>query len=194
VPTPPPPLAPLAILALGLGLGLAGCSQRKEEACPGDLVARLELRGTLAEAGCVVDPPGGWVVPDAAPPDPDPDDAVRPALETTFSYDPGSGQAAFCNGNRLAAVLLGTRTGDHLRLEATVSGAALSACAPGCLPRTTVVVEGDLAGPPGETPTSFSGTLTETLHDPEPSHDGSDPCAPCVLPCTSSYTFTGEAG
>jgi hypothetical protein len=183
-------LARRALAAIALLLFAAAGCRRSEVDCPGDVLATLELRGELVQEASDC----GWVVPATIPADPDSNDEVFPTFQGTFSYDPGTGRAAFCRENRLAAVLYGTRDGNHLSLEATIEGAALTACGATCLPSTTLAIEGDLAGPADGPPTSFSGTLTETFHDPKPSEDGSPPCAPCVLPCTSSYTLVGEAG
>jgi hypothetical protein len=178
---------------VALALAAAACSEEPSgQDCPGAVLARLQLHGTLVEAACAADPDGAYAVPLAYPADPDPDDGVVPTAGAVLAFDAASGEAALCNGNRYAAPPRGPRTGDHLRLEASVAGAVLAGCG-GCRPRTTVVIEGDLSGPAGGAPTAFAGTLTETLHDPEPVPGGANPCSPCVLPCAATYTLHGTA-
>jgi hypothetical protein len=168
-----------AALALWIGLGglaaLAACSAPASEVCPGEPLASLTLEGVRDDAstGCVAPPAGGWAAP-----------ATLPAFPASFRWDTAANALAYCAGGPHGAVLLGTRSGDHLRAEVTVPGAVLGACAATCRPLTTVVIEGDLAGG-GADPVTFAGALTET-------YDGGDgPCGDCVLPCTSRYVVTG---
>ncbi len=162
---------------------LCGCIRNETEQCPGGVIAQLALHGTLASSACVVPPASGWTVPVALP-DVTPTAANPvPTFTADLSWDEDAGQLAYCTGDSHSAVLLGTRSGDHLRAEVTLEGAVLSSCAVTCAPRTTLVVEGDLAGEPP----SFTGTLTETLDDSAGS------CGSCVLPCTSVYDLTGES-
>jgi hypothetical protein len=175
----------LAAAALAaLAALLPGCVRNETEQCPGLVIAALALHGTLASTGCVVPPPG-WSVPaalpDAAPTAADP----VPTFAADFAFDEGAGRLAYCTRDPHSAVLLGTRSGDHLRAEVTLPGAVLSSCAASCAPLTTLVVEGDLSGAGGSP--SFTGTLTETLDD------SAGACGGCVLPCTSVYDLAGES-
>jgi hypothetical protein len=162
--------------ALGLALAgsalLAGCTPQATASCPGRLVAALAMTGTLdaGATGCAAPPAAGWSVPGSL------------SFDADFDWDDATGRLAYCAGGSHAAVLYGTRSGDHLRAEVTVQGAALSACSRSCAPLMTLVVEGDLAS---GTP-AFTGTLTESFQGA-----GGD-CSPCVLPCTSTYALTGE--
>jgi len=175
-------LVPIAALA-----ALAGCSEPAAESCPGVLLATLALHGVRDDAatGCAVPPAGGWIVPatvpDRAPTEQDP----VPTFNASFRWDAATGTLAYCTGQPHAAVLLGTRTGDHLRAEVTLGGAVLGACSVTCQPLTTVVVEGDLTDPGDGSPAAFAGAMTETFDG------GAGPCAPCQLPCTSRYTLAG---
>jgi hypothetical protein len=126
-----------------------------------------------AGTGCVAPPGTGWAPPAALSP-----------FDASFRWDAGTGVLAYCAGGSRAAVLLGTRDGDHLRAEVTIPGAVLGECAVTCAPLTTVVVEGDLGGG-GGAPQTFAGTLTETFDG------GAGPCGACQLPCTTRYTVTG---
>ncbi|MGC4000574.1 MAG: hypothetical protein QM767_25265 [Anaeromyxobacter sp.] len=191
---PPSTPARRAALAAVAALALAaGCAPREPEGCPGRTFARLRLAGPLVSGACLADPGGGWEVPASYPEDPNPDDAVVPTILGTFALDEGSGETLFCSGHRLAAPLRGPRDGDHVRLEVTLQGAVLAACASTCEPLTTVVLDGTLTGTAGGGATGFEGTLTETQHDAPPASDGSDACAPCQLPCTTIYSL-GVAG
>jgi len=172
-----PRWTPLA--ALPAVLALAAC-QSQPAGCPGRVIASLALHGTLdvTATGCATPPAAGWTAP-ATLPDGSPDATFR----AVFTWDDAGQQLAYCSGGPHAAVLYGTRDGDHVHAEITLPGAALGACAATCAPLMTVVIDGDLS--PAGSPPAFSGTLTET-------YDQSQlPCEPCVLPCTSTYAVTG---
>lgn len=169
--------APLGLaLAVALALaGLAGCASSPGEPCPGELLAALRVEGVRDDAGtgCVSPPDGGWSAPAALAP-----------FDATFRWDAETGTLAYCAGGPHAAVLRGTRDGDHLRAAVTVPGAVLGRCAATCLPLMTVEIEGDLSGG-GGAPLAFAGTLTETFDG------GAGPCGACQLPCASRYAVTG---
>lgn len=169
----------LLVLLPAASLALAACEQTTGEGCPGRTLAMLALHGDLdlAATGCAVPPAAGWTVPATLP-------AAGGTFEAQFAWDESTQQLAYCTGATHAAVLLGTRSGDHLRAQVTLPGAVLGACAATCTPLMTVVVEGDLSQ--ASTPVTFTGTLTETFDD-----GGTGSCAPCQLPCTSAYTLTG---
>jgi hypothetical protein len=165
-------LLPAASLALG-------CGKAREDRCPGRTIASLALHGVLdpAATGCVVAPEVGWIVPETLPPG-TPDGT----FDAELAWDDGAERLAYCTGGLHAATLYGTRAGDHIHAEVRLPAAVLASCAATCTPVMSVVVEGDLSA---GSPVTFSGTLTETF-------DGSSgDCAPCQLPCTSSYTLTG---
>ncbi|HVO20044.1 MAG TPA: hypothetical protein VMU15_12360 [Anaeromyxobacter sp.] len=162
------------LVALAAAVALAtGCTPQASASCPGQLVAALAMSGVLdaADTGCATPPAAGWSVPASL------------SFDADFSWDGVSGQLAYCAGGTHAAVLYGTRSGDHLHAEATVQGAVLSVCASTCTPLMTVAVDGDLS--PGAP--AFTGTLTESFHD------STGGCSPCALPCTSTYALTGES-
>ncbi len=171
---------PAAALAVAASLALAACDAARSEGCPGHVIAALALHGDLdaAATGCVAPPAGGWTVPATLPEAP-PDGT----FDAEFTYDDATQQLAYCTGAPHAAALLGTRSGDHLHAEITLPGAVLGGCGATCTPLMTVVVDGDLSST--TSPATFSGTLTETFHD------STDSCAPCQLPCTSTYVLTG---
>ncbi len=174
------PRPPLPALLLAAPLALAACGRNADEGCPGRVIAALALHGELdaASTGCAVPPVAGWIVPATLPPGP-----PFGTFAAVFTYDDAQQRLAYCTGNRHAAVLYGTRSGDHLHAEVTLPGAVLGGCAATCAPLSTVVVDGDLS--PASTPVTYSGTLAESFHD------GIGSCAPCVLPCTSTYALTG---
>jgi hypothetical protein len=164
-----------AVAAAGL-LGLApACTTQTGLTCPGQRVASLAMQGTLDDGatGCVTPPPGGW--------------SVKPAIsfDADFTFEDALGRLDYCSGGPHAAPLYGTRSGDHLRAEATVPGAVLAACGATCTPRMTLVVEGDLS-PAAPGAATFAGTLTETFDD------STGGCGACVLPCTSTYDLAGQ--
>ncbi len=171
--------------ALALARALAACGQAASEDCGGELVAALALHGVRDDAGtgCAVPPPGGWNVPATLPAGAS--DATA-AIHVQFRADAGSDAIASCTGQAHEAVLRGTRTGDHVKVQVTIPGAVLGACAATCAPLVTEVIEGDLVAGAGEI-ASFSGTLTESFDG------GAGPCGACVLPCTSRYVLTGNA-
>lgn len=169
-------------LALAAALLAASCAQSPAQDCPGEPLAFLSLRGIRDDAatGCATPPAGGWVVPatlpTTAPTADNPEPTFSATLETT-----GDDGVAYCTSATRAAVLHGTYAGTHLRVEVTVPGAVLGACAATCRPLMTEVIEGELdAG-------TFTGTLTETFDG------GVGPCGDCQLPCTSRYVLTGTA-
>lgn len=167
---------------------LVGCADPATEDCPGDTLVDLALRGVRDDAatGCEVAPAGGWIVP-ATLPDGAPDGTIpTPTFLATFRQL-GGDQIAYCLEEGRAAVLQGARTGDHLRVEITLPGAVLGACAATCRPLMREVIEGDLAPSQGGAPATFTGTLTETFED------GVGPCGDCRLPCRSTYALTGTA-
>ena len=169
-----PGVRDLAALAAAVALA-AGCTPQASASCPGQLVAALAMSGILdaGDTGCATPPAAGWS--ESVP--------LTLSFDADFSWDGVSGQLAYCAGGTHAAVLYGTRSGDHLHAEATVPGAVLSVCSSTCTPLMTVVVDGDLS--PG-TP-AFTGTLVESFHD------STGDCSPCALPCTSTYALTGES-
>jgi hypothetical protein len=170
-----------------LAVLLASCARTEADPCPGEVIAALALHGVLASSGCVVPPASGWSVPATLPNvAPTASDPV-PTFAADFSWDAATGQLAYCTDASHSAVLLGTRSGDHLQAEVTLEGAVLSSCAGTCAPLTTLAVEGDLTGGSDGVPLSFTGTLSETLDDSQGS------CGTCVLPCTSVYDLTGES-
>lgn len=175
---------PLLLLP-AISLALAACERPRDEGCPGQVIASLALHGELDQAGCAVPPAGGWEVPDRLPDGPPlaPGDPT-PTFAALFAWDEAAQRLSYCPGVSHAAVLHGTRSGDHLRVETTLPGAVLDGCRATCTPLMTVLVEGDLSGGNG-TPLTFSGALTETF-DRSP---GS--CEPCQLPCASRYLLTG---
>jgi hypothetical protein len=185
-PSSPRPAAFGPVAAL-LSLLVAGCAHPEADPCPGEVFAALALHGTLSSSGCVAPPSSGWSVPatlpDVAPTSSDP----VPTFAADFSWDAAKGQLAYCTDVSHAAVLLGTRTGDHLQAGVSLEGAVLSSCAATCAPLFTLVVEGDLTHGSNGGTLMFKGTLTETLDD------SPGPCGECVLPCTSVYDLTGES-
>ncbi len=173
---PPRPAAAHALLAIAGAL--AACARPAGESCPGELFAELRIEGVLDRAGtgCVAPPEGGWEVPDPLP-----------AFDAELRWDEDAETFAFCPAGPHAAVLRGTREGNHVRAEASLpGGAVLGPCAASCLPTTTVAIEGDLAGGDGA-PLTFAGPLTATFDG------GTGPCGVCQLPCTSQYLVTGSA-
>ena len=156
---------------------LAACARPAGERGPGEVLAELRIEGVRDDAGtgCVAPPEGGWDVPDPLP-----------AFDAEFRWDEDAATLAFCPAGPHAAVLRGTRVGNHVHAEASLPGAVVGSCAASCLPMTTVVIEGDLAGGDGA-PLTFAGTLTETFDG------GTGPCGACQLPCTSRYLVTGGA-
>jgi hypothetical protein len=180
-------IARRARLAGLLGLALAtACSTQTGEDCPGEILVSLALRGVRDDGhtGCVVPPSGGWVVPATLPDRAPTRDDPTPSFHASFRQLDGAG-IAYCSDASRAAVLRGTRTGDTLAVERTLSGAVLGSCAATCQPRVTERIEGVLVEQDGA-PATFTGTLTETF-------EGSDGCGSCQLPCTSTYTLTGTA-
>lgn len=184
-------LAPRA-LAAALALALAaGCAKSDEASCPGGAtigVFALQGRRVDAATACAAGPDGGWA---AAVP------ATLPlALETdptatftvTLSGDAVTGTVALCRGGSHAAVLEGTRTGDHLRLEAAGGTGVLAPCAATCTAGLTTVVEGDLVPDASGGPLRFTGTWVERMEAVAGSA-----CGPCTLPCTATYTIEGVA-
>ncbi len=171
---------PLLAVLPAASLALGACEGTRNQECPGQVIASLALHGDLdvAATGCVVPPAAGWTVP-ATLPDGTPDGTFG----AVFTWDDAGQRLAYCAGGSHAAVLYGTRTGDHLHAEVTLPGAALGACATTCTPLMTVVVDGELTST--SSPATFSGTLTETFDQ------SSGSCTPCQLPCTSTYTLTG---
>ncbi len=175
--------APLAAL-----LALAACSSPIGDDCPGAQLVGLALRGVRDDAhtGCAVAPASGWVVPatlpDVAPTADDP----TPTFHASFRQLDGD-RIAYCAGNAHAAVLFGTRTGDVLDVQQTLSGAVLGACAATCQPQAVERVTGTLTAGVGGAPATFTGTLTETFEGSAGS------CGACQLPCTSTYALTGTA-
>lgn len=167
---------------------LAACAAPATEDCPGATLVQLALHGVRDDGatGCDVAPPGGWLVPatlpDAAP------TAATPVPTFLASFRQlGGDELAYCTGEGRAAVLHGTRSGDHLRVEVTLPGAVLGACAATCRPLMREVIEGDLVAGQGGAAATFTGTLTETFED------GQGPCGECRLPCRSTYALTGTA-
>lgn len=180
----PPPW--ITLLCAALTLVSFGCARTETTPCPGTAIGALALHGELASTGCVVSP-SGWSVP-ATLPDvtPTPADPVH-TFDATFSWDPQTSELAYCTDTSYAAVLLGTRDGNHLQASVSLGGAVLASCTSTCTPVTTIAVEGDLAGGSDGTALSFTGTLTETQDDSQGS------CGQCVLPCTTVYDLTGES-
>jgi len=193
-------VAPVRLRALPLAAALASaaaCGQRAPESCPGERLATLQLHAVLVSTGCLR-PPSGWPwapqslwvrngIPLSIPDDPDPTDQDVPTFDASFETTAGAGGGAdglaYCSGGAHAVPLLGTRSGAHVRVERTLErGAVLGSCGAACTPSTSITVEGELTGEP---PTAFSGTLTEHL-EAAPAD-----CAPCVVPCTSTYSLTG---
>jgi hypothetical protein len=171
-----------------LALAAAACGQPTTgEDCGGDAIAVLGLRGVRDDAGtgCAVPPPEGWTVPQTLPVSSADDPAA--AFHAEFRADSGSGAVVYCTRQAHAALLRGTRTGGHLRVTATLSGAVLGACAATCAPLVTEVIEGDLVPGAGGAEPAFTGVLTETFDG------GAGPCGACQLPCTSRYVLTGVA-
>ncbi len=176
----PPPRSLLVLLvALSTATALAGCERTRNEGCPGETIASLELHGELAEASCVVPPEDGWSPPTTLPAD-DP----AGTFQARFNWDESSGELVYCTEQTSSANLHGTRSGGHLHVEATLPGAVLGACASTCAPLMTVTIDGELTDVAG-TRATFSGTLVEEFHD------SADSCGACQLPCTSRYTLTG---
>jgi hypothetical protein len=180
------------LLALALAavapLGLS-CGTSRSEPCPGEPIAKLELRGTRVDAAtaCAGEPPGGWIVvgqvPGTIPPD-------GSSFTATLTSDPASGSAALCTGRRLSEPLRGTSTDGHVHLEAaTDGGAVLGGCAGTCSARLTVIVDGDLTAGVAGAPPTFTGTLVERM-DVELGPDGRPPnCGSCILPCTATFAL-----
>lgn len=174
-----------AMALAGLALS-AACARQAGEDCPGQTLVALSLRGVRDDAhtGCVVPPSGGWLVPATLPDRAPTDDDPTPSFHASFRQLDGA-EIAYCSDRPRAAVLRGTRTGDTLAVERTLSGAVLGSCAATCQPRVTERIEGVLVEPAGA-PATFTGTLTETFEE-------SDGCGACQLPCTSTYSLTGTA-
>ena len=172
----------LSLLALlpAASLALPACDRTRDEGCPGQVIAALALHGDLdaAATGCTVPPSGGWSVPATIP-----EGQPQGTFDAVFAWDDAGQRLAYCAGGPHAAVLHGTRSGDHLHAQVTLQGAVLGSCASTCTPLVTTVVDGDLST--GSSPVTFSGRLTETFEQ------GADSCAPCQLPCTSTYLLTG---
>lgn len=171
---------PLLALVPAASLALAACDKTRDEGCPGRVIAALALHGDLdaAATGCAVPPGAGWAVPATLP-----DGQPHGTFDAIFAWDDAGQRLAYCTDGPHAAVLFGTRSGDHLHAQVTLPGAVLGSCASTCTPLMTVVVDGELSS--ATSPLTFSGTLTETFDD------GADSCAPCQLPCTSTYALTG---
>jgi hypothetical protein len=178
------PSSPRLLIALlpAVSVLLPACEQNTSAGCPGAVFATLGLHGTLdaAATGCAVAPQAGWNVP-AMLPDGKPDGTFVAEL----SWEESTQQLAYCSGGAHAAVLYGTRSGDHLHAQASVSGAVLGQCSSTCTPVMTVTVDGDLSS--ASSPATFTGTLTETFDD------SAGDCGTCRLPCTSAYALTGTA-
>ncbi len=172
---------PLVALVPALAAVLAGCDQTSGGSCPGAVFATLALHGTLdpAATGCAVNPPAGWNPPATLPAG-----KADGTFEAELSWDEGQQRLMYCAGGSHAAVLYGTRSGDHLHAQISVSGSVLGQCAATCEPVMTVVFDGDLSS--ASSPATFTGTLTETF-------DAGAGCEPCQLPCTSTYALTGTA-
>lgn len=176
-------------LAIALAALALACGARTEEECPGQPLAAFAFQAHRVDdaTACVAGPDGGWVsavpatIPEALATDP------AATFGATLSFEPAQGLAALCTGRSLGAVLVGTRVGDHVRVEASAGSAVLAACASTCSATLTVVVEGDLTAASGATPATFAGTLVERMD----AAGGS--CAPCTLPCTATYALTGTA-
>jgi hypothetical protein len=170
----------LLALLPAASLALTACEQNASEGCPGKTFAALALHGTLevAATGCAVNPPAGWDVPLALPAG-EPDGTFAAEL----SWDETAQRLAYCAGGPHAAVLYGTRSGDHVHAQVATSGSVLGQCAVTCMPVMTVTVDGDLSS--AGSPATFTGTLTETFDG------GTGDCGTCQLPCTSTYALAG---
>lgn len=185
-------LAPRALAAALTALALAaGCGSSESESCPGGAtigVFALQGRRVDAATACVAGPAGGWAAAVPA--------TLPPALETdptatftvTIAGDAVTETAALCRGGSLAAVLNGTWTGGHLRLEAEGGTGVLASCAATCTAALTTIVEGDLVPDPSGGPLRFSGTWVERM---DAAAGGA--CGPCTLPCTATYGVEGVA-
>jgi hypothetical protein len=175
------------LLRLAVGLALAAlvaasCAQSPAQDCPGEPLAFLSLRGVRDDAatGCVAPPVDGWVVPAVLPTTAPTAERPEPTFSATLETTGGDG-VAYCTAAPRAAVLYGVQSGTHVRVEVTMPGAVLGACAPTCRPIMTEVIEGELEGG------AFTGTLTERFDG------GVGDCGVCVLPCASRYVLTGTA-
>lgn len=182
---PRPTIAPCALAAV---LALA-CGSTAEEECPGQPLGAyaLQARRVDAATACVAGPDGGWAsaVPATIPATLAQDPTAT--FSATLSFDEAQGLAALCTGRSLGAVLVGARTGDHLRVEASAGSAVLAACASTCSATLTVIVEGDLAAATDTAPAAFAGTLVERM---DAAGGG---CGACTLPCTATYALEGSA-
>lgn len=182
---PRPATAPCALAAV---LALA-CGTTAEEECPGVPLATYAFQAQRLDAAtaCAAGPDGGWAsaVPATIPATLAEDPAAT--FPAALSFDETQGLAALCTGKSLGAVLVGARTGDHLRVEASAGSAVLAACASTCSATLTVIVEGDLVAATDTAPAGFTGTLVERMDAA-----GGD-CGGCTLPCTATYALEGSA-
>lgn len=183
-----PALTAPRALALAVALAL-GCDGSEDQACPGQPIAAFALQARRVDAAtsCVAGPEGGWAsavpatIPAALAEDP------TATFSATLSLDPPGSSAALCTGRSLGAVLVGSRVGDRVHVEASAGSAVLAACAGTCSGTLTVIVDGDLLPAGADAPTGFTGTLIERM-DPT----GAD-CGPCTLPCAATYALEGTA-
>lgn len=185
MPLPRSSPAPRALLA-ALSLVAAGCATSEAESCPGQTIGVFALQGRRVDpaTACAAGTPDGWAsslpatVPAALEADP------TASFTVTLSGDPSQGTAALCRGGQLAAVLIGTRTGDHVHVEAAAGTGVLAACG-GCTAALTTVVDGDLLPGVDGGPPRFSGTWVERMDA------AGGACGPCTLPCTATYAIDG---
>ena len=179
----------LRALAPAVAAAVLACGDSKAEPCPGQPLGTFALQARRVDAAtaCVADPPGGWTsaVPATIPAELAEDATV--SFLATLAQDASLGSAALCTGRSLGAVLVGTRVGDHVHVEASAGAAVLAACAGTCSATLTVIVDGDLAQGAAGGPISFTGTLVERMDA-----TGAD-CGPCTLPCTATYALEGTA-
>lgn len=178
----------IALGALAAVLAL-GCGSTAEEKCPGEPLGGYALQARRVDdaTACAAGPEGGWAsaVPATIPATLAEDPTAT--FSATLSYDAGQGLAALCTGRSLGAVLVGARTGDHLRVQASAGSAVLAACASTCSATLTVIVEGDLVAATATSPATFAGTLVERMDA------AGGACGACTLPCIATYALEGSA-
>jgi hypothetical protein len=177
---PPAHRAARLLAALALGAALAACQDDDGPACPGELVAVVDLAGARSAAACVAGPPveGGYgaVAPERLP-----------AQTLALHVDAATGLAFACTGRREAVAFSGTRAGDAWTLAAETTGAVLGACGGRCTTRVTQRMEATLLPAAPGAPGALEGTLTEV-------QDAVDPalCDGCTLPCTATWALEGQ--
>ena len=142
--------------------------------CPGDLQARLALRGTLTEGRECADRAGV-------------DAAAALVVPAAVSYTSADG-AVLCPERALAPPLQGTRAGDQLDLAGAARPATLTGC--GCALQVSERITGTLRRDAGGDAIGFSGELVDVIAPA----DGSGTCAPapgesCPATCTLRFSL-----